>query len=48
MQDTQHVAVGDRLFWLPRVQAEVRRGDGLVLAPFLLASRNLGWSAAAC
>ncbi len=39
-QNTQGMAVGDRLFWRPRLQAELRRSGLLLLAPFLLASRE--------
>jgi hypothetical protein len=39
-EDTQGVVVGDRLFWRPRLQAELRQDGVLLLAPFLKASRD--------
>jgi hypothetical protein len=37
---TQGLVVGDRLFWRPRLQEELRREGVLLVAPFLLASRD--------
>jgi len=39
-EDTPGLVVGDRLFWRPRLQEELRQEGLLLLAPFLLASRE--------
>lgn len=39
-QDTHGYAIGDRLFWQPRLHEELRRSGVLLLAPFRLASRE--------
>jgi Transposase DDE domain len=39
-EGTQGVVVGDRLFWRPRLQEDLRQVGLLLLAPFLMASHD--------